>query len=151
MITFAITIDPGFAGSNAGLYGGLDGDPNVVFKDAMDASAAAILNRLRTSYLAETDPAGNPWIPSAAGVRRRKAGGTGTLFDTGRLFRSIQLSTLPDLGERAIDTDVPYAEKHNSGKEGMVKREFMAITPEHEALAVSIFQSRLEELANAQN
>ncbi len=149
MITFAITL-PNVSG-DASLYGGLDGNVNELFKRAMDQSAASILNRLRTTYLAEQDPLGQAWIPSKSGEARRRKGGTGTLFDSGRLFRSIQLSRLPDLSERAIDTDVPYAEKHNFGREGMVKREFMAITPEHEALAESIFQYRLEEIANAQN
>ena len=38
-----------------------------------------------------------------------RKGGTGTLFDTGRLFRSIQLSAESSEDMRIISTDVPYA------------------------------------------
>lgn len=147
MITLSIDIGGGFQGVVPEL-GGLDGDLNDVFKGAMDQSVASILNRIRTTFLAEQDPTGAAWIPSHSGMARRKKGGTGTLFNTGRLFRSIQLSTLPDLGERGISTDVPYAEKHQFGQDGMVVREILSFTPEHEALAVSAFQAKIEELCN---
>jgi len=144
-ITFTI------AGKEGSLFGGLDGDLNKLFDREMAASTAAILNRLRTTYLAEQDPAGAPWIPSRSGIARRKRGGTGTLFDSGRLFRSIQLATLPNLGEASIFTDVPYANKHNLGTDGMVKREFLAITPEHASMALSIFEKKVQEIISAQN
>jgi phage gpG-like protein len=78
-------------------------------KTVLDMAGAFILNRIRTRYLAELAPDGTPWIPSQAGIRRRAKGGTGTLFDTGRLFRSIQLSAESSEDERIISTDVPYA------------------------------------------
>ena len=78
-------------------------------KTILDMAGAFILNRIRTRYLAEQAPDGTPWIPSHAAIRRRAKGGTGTLFDTGRLFRSIQLSAESSDSERIISTDVPYA------------------------------------------
>jgi phage virion morphogenesis protein len=148
MIRFALEIDPVFLGGETPQFRGLDGDLNELFKKEMDQSAAAILNRLRTTFLAEQDPTGAAWIPSRSGNARRKKGGTGTLFDSGRLFNSIQLSRQSDASERAIGTDVPYARKHQFGTDGMVKREFIAITPEHEELVTSIFMYKVQELCN---
>jgi len=111
---------------------------------ALDESAAAILNRLRTGYLQETDPFGKPWIPSLAGAKRRARGRGFTLFDTGRLFHSIQLyRTAP--GERLIGTDVPYAGWLNFGTSKMVARPFLAVTEEHVQLSLAIYTFRLSE------
>lgn len=148
MITFAIDIGESFLSGNVPDFKGLDTNLEDLFKDAMDQSAAAILNRLRTTFLAEQDPYENPWIPSGPSFARRKKGGTGTLFDTGRLFRSIQLSKLPDMSERGIYTDVSYAVKHQFGLEGMKVREILAFTPDHENTMTSIFQKKVEELCN---
>lgn len=78
-------------------------------KTVLDMAGAFVLNRIRTRYLAEMAPDGTPWIPSQAAIRRRAKGGTGTLYDTGRLFRSIQLSAETSDSERIISTNVPYA------------------------------------------
>ena len=75
MIEFVIDLGSGFKGNDPNLFKGLDGDPNVVFRRELDQSAAAILNRLRTTYLAEQDPTGKPWVPSKAAMRRRSSGG----------------------------------------------------------------------------
>lgn len=140
MISFQVT-----SGFTEDVLKGLETGIDKNVEEALDKSAAAILNRLRTTYLAEQDPYGQEWIPSHAGMRRRKAGGTGTLFDSGNLFRSIQLSeSIPGL--RVISSDVPYGVKHNDGLEGMLKREFMAITDEHQALAESIFEDQIKKL-----
>ena len=148
MISFTLEIDGGFLGASLPQLQGLDGDLNAVFKDEMDQSAAAILNRLRTTFLAEQDPTGAAWVPSASGIARRRKGGSGTLFNSGRLFRSIQLSRLPDISERAIGTDVPYAATHQYGTQRIAKREFLSITPEHESLVTAIFTSKIQRLCN---
>lgn len=75
----------------------------------LDESGAFILNRIRTRFLAEKDPDEVPWTPSQAAIKRRSMGGTGTLYDTGRLFRSIQLSSMAGENQRLISTDVSYA------------------------------------------
>ena len=90
----------------------------------LDEAGAVLLNRIRTRFLAEEDPDNVKWIPSKAAIKRRAKGGTGTLFKTGRLFRSIQLAgTGPN--QREINTDVPYASKHQLGLDGLPKRVFL--------------------------
>lgn len=91
-----------------------------------DEASAMLLNRLRTNFLAERAPDGKPWPKSRAGQIRRSKGGTGTLFATGTLFRSIQLSSLGS-GGRAIRTDVPYAAKHQLGQDGLPQRQFLGV------------------------
>jgi phage virion morphogenesis protein len=129
------------------LLAGLSPAIDQAIETALDKSAAAILNRLRTTYLAESDPTGSPWVPSLAGKKRRARGGTGTLFDTGRLYRSIQL-TKNEKGVRGIGTDVPYAGFHQFGK-GNSHREFLTFTPAHEKLAFSIFESEVDRMLKA--
>lgn len=118
---------------------------DAAVETALDKSAAAILNRLRASFLAETTPSGEKWVQSFAAIRRRKKGGTGTLFDTGRLFRSIQLFK-SERGLRVIGTDVFYgAIQQKGGKDG-VQRVFMALTDDHLTLATAIFVNELKKL-----
>lgn len=110
----------------------------------LDEMASILLNRIRTRFLSEVDPSGSAWIPSKAGEKRRAAGGTGTLFDSGRLFRSVQLAgTGPD--ERQIMTDVPYAAKHNFGEDGMIKREFMNYNSDDLEVMSKLLAKRVEE------
>ena len=90
-----------------------------------DEASAILLNRIRTNFLAERDPEGNPWKPSKAGIARRAKGSTGTLYNTGNLFRSIQLSAKGT--SRAIGTNVAYAEKHQLGI-GVEQRIFLGVT-----------------------
>lgn len=96
----------------------------------LDEGAAVIYNRMRSRFLMEEDPLGNKWPPSRAALRRAASGrGGGTLFDTGKLFRSIQLYAGDDT-TRAIGTDVTspsgfsYAEKHQFGI-GFPQRQFL--------------------------
>jgi len=91
-----------------------------------DEASAMLLNRLRTNFLAERTPDGVKWPESKAAKKRRASGGTGTLFASGTLFRSIQLTRFGS--RRAIGTDVSYARKHNDGLDGMVKRQFLGVT-----------------------
>jgi len=86
------------------------------FSEALDAVSAALLSRIRTRFLDQTDPDGRPWEPSFAAIRRAEEGrGGGTLFDTGNLFRSIQIAS-PDPFSRIIFTNVEYAAKLQDGK-----------------------------------
>lgn len=91
-----------------------------------DAASALVLDANRKRFLAETDPDGQPWTPSKAGQRRRQSGGTGTLFDTGNLFRSIQAFKAVD-GTAEVGTNLPYAEKHQEGL-GVEQRVFLGIS-----------------------
>jgi len=95
--------------------------------EVLDSAVAVILNRVRTRFLAETDPDGKKWIPSKAGLQRRATGGSGTLFDTGTLFHSIHAIRKSDY-ERIVTFDrsrAPYGEKHQLGKDGFPKRVFI--------------------------
>ena len=118
---------------------------------ALDKSAAAILNQLRTTYLAEQDPNGTPWIPSKAGIKRRKKGGTGTLFDTGRLYRSIQL-TKSEPGLRVIGTDVPYGKQLQDGTDlSGIPRPFLDVTPQATMMAVKTFEFQINKMLKGVN
>lgn len=147
MIEFIIDLDKGITNPTSNLFKGLDGKPSELFRRELDQSAAAILNRLRTTYLSEQDPTGSAWKPSPYANKRKAAGGSGLMFKTGRLFRSIQLVRAEgDSDERVIRTDVPYAPFHQYGTKHLPKREFLTITPEHEKLVESIFLSKLNKL-----
>lgn len=74
----------------------------------LDEAAALMLARQRQRYLGKLTPDGVPWIPSQAGLFREAEGGPGTLFDTGRLFHSIQLFAEEEPNTRVIGTDVEY-------------------------------------------
>lgn len=96
----------------------------------LDEGAAVIYNRMRSRFLIQTDPMGEKWPVSQAALRRARSGrGGGTLFDTGKLFRSIQLYAESST-TRAIGTNVtspsgfPYAEKHQFGI-GFPVRQFL--------------------------
>ena len=111
---------------------------------ALDEAAASILQRLRETFLQEQDPSGTPWIPSAAGLKRKVQGSGQTLFDTGTLFRSIQLATdLTTREERVLQTDVtygPFLQNHPT-----VPRVFLAVGQEHIDTMEEIFQFRMAE------
>lgn len=90
-----------------------------------DDMAAVILGRIRKRYLNEVDPDGVPWKPSfSAYLRRRNGRGGGTLFDTGRLFHSIQAVKRGE-GIRGIQTDVGYGIDHHFGQNGQLQRRFL--------------------------
>lgn len=110
--------------------------------ELLDDSAALLLNRIRTRFLAETDTDGKKWIQSEAAKKRRAKGGTGTLFDTGRLFHSIQAHKKGANG-RAISTDVQYAKYHQFGTNKLPKREFLGFNQEDESLVVELIKKRL--------
>lgn len=101
----------------------------------LDEGASILFHRTLTRFLQETDPTGTKWEPSKAAIWRSTHGkGGGTLFDTGRLFRSIQLYA-DSTDSRAIGTNVvspkgvPYARKHQFGI-GIERRQFLGFGPE---------------------
>jgi len=101
----------------------------------LDEGAAVIYNRMRSRFLVETDPLGNKWPPSQAALRRARSGrGGGTLFDSGKLFRSIQLYA-DSPTTRAIGTNVTspqgyfYPYQHQYGI-GFPQRQFLGFAPE---------------------
>lgn len=90
-----------------------------VVEDALDEAMASLLNRIKKRFLDEMNPDGTPWVASKAGLKRKAGGytyrnkrkytGTGTLFETGTLWASIQAYSGTESNERIISTDVDYA------------------------------------------
>lgn len=87
----------------------------------LDEGSAVLFARTRARFLAEVDPDGVKWPTSKAAIRRASIGrGGGTLFDTGRLFHSLQLYA-ESSDTRAIGTSVtnrlgfPYGVVHQFG------------------------------------
>lgn len=143
MLRITVQGQPGLDKAMAGLKEALD-----VVK-ILDEGAAVIYNRMRSRFLIETDPLGNKWPPSQAALRRAKSGrGGGTLFDTGRLFRSIQLYA-ESATTRAIGTNVtspqgfPYAQKHQFGLGGMVQRQFLGFGDEDLEIMKKVITRRI--------
>lgn len=139
----------------------------------LDEGGAVMFNRIRTRFLQQIDPDGVPWIPSKAAIRRnaglpknnpfsgkgtpggkgkKVTRGGGTLFDTGKLFRSLQLyATAPN--ERAIGTNAtsdkgfPYPVVHNFGLAGFPARTFLGFGDEDvQAMTRVVFQRILRAL-----
>ena len=111
----------------------------------LDEGSAILFNRMRTRFLAETDPDGVRWIPSQAAIRRASSGyGGGTLFDSGRLFRSLQIFSMGP-NSRAIGTNLiakgkggfPYPAVHNFGLLGFPERQFLGFGQQDVALMSS--------------
>lgn len=129
-------------------------DPQL--KEAiLDEALSLLLNRVRARFLSEVNPDGVPWIPSKAGLRRksgkytyrngRKYTGTGTLFETGTLFHSIQAIRGSAPFERVIKSDVPYGLKHQLGLEGMEVREFLGFGEDDLSLFEKLVIKRVKE------
>jgi len=115
--------------------------------EAVDVAGAALLNRIRTRFLSEEDPDGFPWEPSQAAIKRRRGGGTGTLFDTGNLFHSIQLEDTSGGEEEAasaISTDTPYAPYHQFGTSILPRRAFLGVNDEDIAIIERLLGRKIE-------
>ena len=126
----------------------------------LDEAAAYLLDVTRKRFLAETDPDGNPWEPSFSGLRRRSKGDTGTLFDTGSLFHSIDLlETRPrqrvigvnpaTINTRTGEKVEEYAIKHQEGiGPGIVQRKFIGVSFDDESVIDRLLQARIGPILN---
>jgi len=110
--TFEVSVVPGDGISSVVHRVADQLDPSA----ALDEAGALVLARNRERFLAEQEPSGRPWVPSRASLVRARTGrGGGTLYDTGRLFHSQQVTgSGPQF--RDIGTDVPYAGKLHRGR-----------------------------------
>lgn len=125
----------------------------------LDQGAALLLARIRERFLAQVDPDGKPWIPSfSARIRAFTGRGGGTLFDTGRLFHSIQVYH-EGKNTRSIGTDVPYAKDHQLGlkpgqpsssgrifKHGLPARRFLGFNEEDVDVVTGMVVKRIEDM-----
>lgn len=120
----------------------------VDLSEIVEDVGAVLLNRIKTRFLRQEAPDGGTWPESEAARRRAITGRDGgTLFDTGRLFHSIQLYR--DAGARVrIGTDVPYA-VYQQGPKASVERTFLGFSADDVDLAGKIAQRRIEELLRA--
>jgi phage gpG-like protein len=116
----------------------------------LDQGAALLFNRMRTRFLSEIDPTGVKWPRSQAAIRREKSGrGGGTLFDTGKLFRSLQLSAFGE--SRVISTNVtdkrgfPYGTTHQFGLFGNPRRQFIGFGDDDVHLMSSFIFKRIRD------
>lgn len=146
MISYSIDA----SGLDAKLFSAVE---NFSMDEAVDEASAILLNRIRTRFLAEEGPDGR-WTPSKAGIKRKAGGytyrngrkytGTGTLFETGTLFHSIQLYRI-GVGERAIRTDVPYAKYQQNGN---TPRVFLGFNEDDISIATGLVLRRVKDALN---
>lgn len=120
---------------------------DINLDEILDGAAAFLISRVLSRFLAENGPDGTPWIPSRAGMARRLKGGTGTLYDTGRLFRSIQVHRDSE-GQRRISTDVPYATlmQRGGGPFNLPPRPFLGFNQQDESMVKQIVNLRISEM-----
>lgn len=112
-------------------------------EDILDTAAAFILNQIKTRFLRQEATDGTTWEKSKAAEARQSGGiGGGTLFASGDLFNSIELSR-GGPGVRIISTDLSYAAKHQLGLEGLPVREFLGISVEDEEGVKNIIEDRI--------
>jgi len=142
LLTVTVQGQPGLLKAIQGLNDALD------TTKILDEGAAVIYNRLRSRFLLQQAPDGSTWPVSQAALRRARTGrGGGTLFDTGRLFRSIQLFA-DSATTRSIGTNVtspqgfPYAEKHQFGI-GFPQRQFLGFADEDMDVMARVIINRI--------
>lgn len=120
---------------------------------------AVLLARIRRRFLEETDPDGKRWPVSKAAAIRRGGGktyrtiggvrkgfsGTGTLFETGALFQSIQLGRAAK-GEINIGTDVPYARFVQEGTNRLPERIYLGFGDDDQRFATDFIEKRIDDI-----
>lgn len=117
----------------------------------LDQGAALMFNRMRTRFLQEISPTGEKWPRSrAAEYREKKGRGGGTLFESGKLWRSLQIYADSDTS-RAIGTNAtsstgfPYPVVHQKGLGGFPRREFLGFGDEDFTLMSEFIVRKLKE------
>lgn len=124
----------------------------IEIRDILDQAAAMILARIRQRFLDQTAPDGTKWPVSAAALERAASGRDGgTLFDTGKLFHSIQVHTEGE-NSRAISTDaandhgVQYGVFHQYGTIHLPKRPFLGFSDDDIQLVEKMIEKRLKDV-----
>lgn len=123
--------------------------PALDATEICDEAAAILLARNRARFLKTQAPDGSIWQMSKAAEMRAAAGqGGATLFDTGRLFHSIQLAAGSSGGqgtaEREIVSDVPYGPAHYYGI-GQVRRVWLGYSEDDREPIVGLVALRVAE------
>lgn len=111
----------------------------------LDEGAAILFNNMRTRFLQELNPDLQQWPKSKAAIKRANSGrGGGTLYDTGRLFHSLQLHSEGE-GTRSISTDVPYGKFHMTGTIHMPQRVFLGFNETDADYMANLVAKRIAE------
>lgn len=112
--------------------------------EALDVSAATLLNAQKIRFQQQVDPDGNPWPPRARPLPRP------LLIDTSSLFRSLTVLTTQQntrvvtvdptarntrTGRRVID----YAKYHQLGTRRMPKRRFLGFSDQDREQVAKVF------------
>jgi phage gpG-like protein len=116
--------------------------------EVADAASAAFYRRLKWRFLQKLDSSGTKWpVSEAALIRAAKGIGGGTLYDTGNLYKSIQLYSISPT-ERSIGTDVEYAGWMNDGTRHPFNppREFMGVGEDDITLVRAVVTKVLQNL-----
>jgi phage gpG-like protein len=123
--------------------------------EILDEAQAFLLNLIRTRFMQERDADNQPWTPSEAAKKRRAGGytwsrgkkwtGTGTLFASGTLFRSIQASLDHPADTRVIATDDPVGGFHQFGTKLLPKRTFMGFNEDDAHILERLLMSNLQD------
>ena len=127
-------------------------DPESV----LDEAGARVLDLVRKRFLDQVNPDGSAWEPSQAAKDRAAANeGGGTLFDTGSMWRSIDLFAggqrervvAFDPGARNRRTGVPVVDYAGFAQDGPPERTVMGLALEDVQSVEFILQRRFEEAA----
>jgi phage gpG-like protein len=123
--------------------------------DLANQVGAALFARIRQRFLDKQDPDGKAWPPSRAGLKREAGGytvrngkrytSTGTLFETGALWNSIQLFAASN-GEARIGTDIPYSRYLQQGNSRLPKRVFLGFGQSDGEFAALVAKRQMDKL-----
>lgn len=140
-----ITAQVEFGTSNL-ISGFADGFSDKAVQSLLDDAAEVVKQGLRKRFLDTETPEGSKWPKSKSAIRRERGdfGSFGrrgdTLFDTGQLFRSIDVSKLGTLANNrrvgvtgAVLRDdgksnFKIGRDHNFGESGNIRREFIGLS-----------------------
>lgn len=127
----------------------------------LDYACDLLLYRIKYRFMHEESPEGVAWIPSQRGLIRASGGytyrdgkkytGTGTLFETGNLYHSIQLDQNKETGLRRIGTNVfygPYLQYPSKDRPNMPPRVFLGWNDDDMKVVQNIIVSRLQRISN---
>lgn len=116
----------------------LAGSSEIIYKAAV-VGQAAVRRRISTTKATPDEAAWGPWMPGTTKSRaRRGTAGSGLLFDSGRLFDSVQV-VASDSHSATIAPGTEYAKFLDAGTRNMPSRQFMGWSMEDENTVSAVF------------
>jgi phage gpG-like protein len=103
------------------------------------------LNHFKDSFQNQgfTNETTEKWKPRRRPDRKRP--GRAILIDTGRLRRSLRYSRLKQYTVQ-IQSNVPYANRHNEGLDGMTQRQFVGYSSKLNKRLIAKFDQRIKTI-----